>query len=323
MSFLRGAALTCTIMLLTLTVLLLTIGLTARTFLYPEPYIKSLHNGGAFGYVENQLTSAPAASFIKIPEGGVEQLTTELLTNMLAYLRSDTDELDLTIKIDQPKLRSFFVSQIETISICETGTEPDFDNLEELCRRPGQTSDALLDELLLAKNLSFFADDTVDLTAIYGLESNTDNRARLETLRGYIRTYYYVLTSTALLALLLITALFFIEQRTLNKTMRGTSIPLLLAGLLLLISTTWGATYSDARIATLPLVLAIPLARAFVSTLTQTLYFYAGLLTALGAILLIFSFLLSTPRKNHADTKESPKKSPKLPATIKQGKTFS
>src|SRR3989344_4657587 len=79
------------------------ISLGFSSFLHPALYTEALRKSGTFDYVETQIDSAPMASFIKMPTGGVEALMNELLTNILAYVRSDSDALNLSVEIDQSK----------------------------------------------------------------------------------------------------------------------------------------------------------------------------------------------------------------------------
>ena len=124
------------------------IGLSLNSLLYPSPYIKSMHESGTFEYIEDQLKNTPGASFIKLPNGEVEPLVENLLTNLLSYIRSDSDELNLSVEVDKEKLRSFFLKGMENITVCSPEKLPDFENLEKLCLKVGQTRDDLLDELI-------------------------------------------------------------------------------------------------------------------------------------------------------------------------------
>ena len=182
MGILREAIAVILVIFMALALLLMAAGLTISTFLYPEPWIKSLRQAGAFEYASTQLKSVPTASFVKLPDGGLETLASSLITNFLAYMRSDEKTLNLSVEIDRQKLRSFFIQEIENASVCSPGEKPDFENISSLCRMPGKSSDELLDELIIAKNLSFLTGNAIDLSETYGINSKTkDGKKRLKS----------------------------------------------------------------------------------------------------------------------------------------------
>ena len=105
--------------------------------------------------LKNSLMLCPWRALSRFLAGGVKEIATRLLTGVLAYMRSDTNELALNVEIDQEKLKTFFLDSINNVSVCGKGQEYSFDSLDSLCRPANKSANELLDELLVAKNLSF------------------------------------------------------------------------------------------------------------------------------------------------------------------------
>jgi len=111
---------------------------SVNILLYPGVYISAFENNDVYTEIENLLSLnesqgegalLPDVGDIEITdlfanEGGIEYVVNDLLSNFLAYIRSDTDELDLTIELNTEVLRQFFEEFVQDFPICEEGQDP-------------------------------------------------------------------------------------------------------------------------------------------------------------------------------------------------------
>ena len=210
---------------------LFTLFLIVRTFLYPSVYINSLEQSGVYQYLDENLGNNPGATFIEIPQDGIKLLVDGLVGNLLSYLRSDTDSLNLTVQLDKDKLRGFFLESIQNLSVCSDGVDPF--KAEEPCRPADKTPDEFLDDVIKEKNLTFFEGD-VDLAGVYGLDS-LESQINLENLRGIIALFqkiFWVFT----FGILILFFLLFLVERNISKFVRVEGINIFAAGGIFLFS---------------------------------------------------------------------------------------
>ena len=278
------------VIIMTLCLVMLIVMFFLNQLLYPNMYVSSLKQAGAFDYAEPQLAQSGPTSFIKIPEGGVEVLMKDFMTNLLSYLRSNTDMLNLTVQLDKQKLRSFFLSQMQNVSICSRGEQPDYDDLENLCRPSNISTDRFLDEFLTMKNLTFFQSDTVDLVPVYGLEEGSEGRERLEKVRGYVRYARYGMIFLVLFILGLVALNFRLERRNRGSFMRWTGSSFILAGAIVI--SLIGLAVSRMKSITPPseFPLLAGLGNTIVNVVTSKFYLFAGIALVIGLGLFVGSF---------------------------------
>ena len=267
--------------------------ISAYSLLYPETYIDGLREAGAFEYFESGLKQVPGASFIKIPQEGVEAVVTPLLSNFLSYLRSESDELSLKVEIDASKLRSFFIDSINKVETCKPLQEYSFDDLDNICRPSNISPDVFLDDLLEATNKSFFASNLSDLSYVYSIEEGSSGRAKLDEIRGYIQYYRLGMFFLAIIFLFLILAFYFVNSRDLAKTMRSVGVPVMLAGLLILISVLLGAGFLEKLISgDSSLQISKEIISYLLASSMRPFYTYSISFFIVGVCLIIGSFLL-------------------------------
>ena len=298
MSVIRGTALFCIAVAMFVAILVLLVSVSLYPLLYSDIYITSLDSAGAFSYAEEQLNAVPMASFIKIPASGVKEIATRLLTGVLAYMRSDTNELALNVQIDQEKLKTFFLDSINNVSVCGKGQRYSFDSLDSLCRPANKSANELLDELLVAKNLSFFERDTVDLVSVYGLEEGSAGRLNLDNFRRYFLYYRYVIFVSALCVVLLGGIVFLLKRRSLKGFMRWTGFTFVLAGAVALVGALFGASAFKGYIATVQYPLLPEFANSLVSAIARNVFLYAAIAGIIGLFLIVFSFLMPSAKSN-------------------------
>ncbi|MEK6909327.1 MAG: hypothetical protein AABX23_04715 [Nanoarchaeota archaeon] len=202
-----------------------------NSFLYPQVYFQAFEKAGVYSYLDENLTNAPNM-FIKIPEGGARPLIENLFSNFLDYMRSDTNKLDLSVKIDQEKLRNFFLDSIGNLSECRQNQNPF--NEENPCLPRGMTTDEFLDDFLASKNLSFFEKDTVDLAEVYGIEKGSKNRENLDNMRNYIKYYQFSSILLIVILVILFSLIFLLQKPNTRKFLRTLGFILIITSLILI-----------------------------------------------------------------------------------------
>ena len=296
MGFAKSISLSFISIILIISLILIILSLSLSSLLSPTVYIKSLEKAQAFSYLDTQLENVPSAIFIKMPEGGTKILIESLLTNFLSYADSKSDTLNLTVEIDQQKLRSFFLQQIGNIAICSSNQHQDFDNLNKICILPNQTKENLLDTLLKEKNLSFFEKDTVDLAGIYGLEEGSEGRKNLDKLKSYIKVYHYLLIALTIFAIILISLILIINHNT-KKSLRWISIPLLISGAIVLTGAIIALDSINDYINQVQYPILPELSRAFVEIISKQAYIYASIIIMSAVLLFVISFIIKSKNK--------------------------
>lgn len=232
MGFFRGAGVFFLSFMLVISLIIISITFTLNNFLYPPIYIAAFEQGGVYDYISDNLENAQVATFIAIPSEGPKPIIEGLLSNFLAYLRSDTDILNITVRVDTEKLRNFFISSFENVPTCAPNHNPF--SQDNPCLPAGKTADQFLDEFLAKKNLSFFDNDIVDLADIYGIESGSEGRKTLETAREYIQYYQTAKVVGVILGLLIIFLLYLIQRKESLSFCRTIAISLFISALFLL-----------------------------------------------------------------------------------------
>lgn len=285
-------------------IILLAFSFTLNSFLYPKIYAEAFEKAGVYQYIDNNLEKAQGASFIAFPDGS-KKVIDSLLSNFLEYLRSDTDNLNLSVQIDQQKLRDFFLDSVKNTSECKPNQDPFGQNP---CLPKGKTSEVFLDEFLESKNLTFFESKDVDLTKIYRIEEQSEGRKSLDKIRDYIK---YCLSSSIILSviiLVLISIIYLIERPNTNRFIMLISFIFFIPSIVL-----FTAAYtlgSVNNLITLPDQLLIKLVNAVTTLLSKKLIFTAIISLVLSLALFIFSFVVKEKPVvvNNIKPKNKPKK---------------
>ena len=284
---------TLTVFLSLATIFLLcafTLFLIVRTFLYPSVYVNSLEQSGVYQYLDENLGNTPGSTFIKIPPEGISLLVNGLVGNLLSYLRSDTDSLNLTVQLDRDKLRGFFLESIQNLSVCSDGVDP-FE-AEEPCRPADRTPDEFLDDIIKEKNLTFFEGD-VDLAGVYGLDS-PESQKNLENLRWTISLFQKIFWVFAFGILILFFLLFLVE-RSISKFVRVEGINIFAAGGIFLFSAKILFSldkFISEKIPGNSPDIVFSLMNTFLSNFASSVNFYGIIEMVIGIVLFAVSFFI-------------------------------
>ncbi len=223
---------------LILSTMLLIIGIFANSFLYPGIYAQSFEKSGLYRAIDENLENLPTGSFVIIPEGGSKVIIEEFLANILSYIRSDTDKLSLTLRIDQEELRNFFISEAEKIPVCRQNQDP-FADKENPCRPVASTPEEFMNDYFEENSIETPDTDVADLTKVYGLEEGSEGRETLNKLRSAVQIYkkaLYLLAGIIILGIILI----FLLARSFKSLFRWVGSISLIAGAILMAGITFG-----------------------------------------------------------------------------------
>ncbi|MEK6844193.1 MAG: hypothetical protein AABX83_02085 [Nanoarchaeota archaeon] len=282
---------------------LFTLFLIIRTFLYPSVYVHSLEQSGAYRFLDESLANTPGATFIKTPQEGVKLLVDGLVGNILSYLRSDTDSLNLTVQLDDNKLKGFFLESIKNLTVCSEGRDP-FEG--EPCRPLDRTPEEFLDDVIKEKNLTFFDSTEVDLAGVYGLEKGSDGEKNLEKLRWAISLFqkiFWVFT----FAILIFFFLLFLVERNIAKFVRMEGINIFAAGFIFIFSAKVFFSIDEFITQKVPgnsPQIVFSLVNTFLSNFASKVNLYGTIEIVIGMILFAVSFFIGywiNKKKNFKD----------------------
>lgn len=199
-------------------IILLSFSFTLNSFLYPEIYFEALEASGVYNSIQNSVGSQELF-FIVMPEEDPKGLVEDLFTKFMAYLRSETNSLELKVQIDQEKLRNFFIGQIGQLQQC-TGNQDPF-NDENPCLPRGMNVELYLDSYLKSKNLDFFNETEVDLVDIYGIQEGSEGRIAIDNLREKISYLKIAYLLSIIFLIISISLIFLIQKPNYKKFLRN------------------------------------------------------------------------------------------------------
>lgn len=286
-----------------LLIILLSLSISLNSFLYPEPYFEAFESSGLYSYLDTNFENAPDM-FIKMPQGGSRELFENLFTNFLAYMRSDSNVLDLTVKIDQEKLRNFFLESVASLPDCNQGQNPL--NEENPCLPQGQTPEEYLDLFLEFKGLNFFEEDTVNLADVYGIGEGSEGRQNIDEIRNGVK---YFKLSSLLVAIIILVAwflTFFLERPNNRKFLRVVGLTILISTAILYLAIK--SISSLPNLVTIPDPIVISLVQTISSLLSSKLTTFTMISAIIGAVLFIASFFIGKQNSLAVKEKKQTKK---------------
>lgn len=262
--------------------------ITTNSLLQPEIYAEVIDETNVSDFIdlENSTSKIPGGEFIEIPEESAEVIAEDLITNFLSYLRGDSEELNLTLQVNNASLREFFLEAVERFPVCFSGENPYKGNGEPVCRPENQSSSEFLDEVLEENNITIKEETSIDLTKVYGLE----NSEELREVRKYTKNYSLIVYAFLLLNLILAGLIFFIQREDFKKGAMTLGINLTLSGIIVIVlASVLSSLSGNANINS-------ELARKFVASMTNYLIsrynLYGWVTLGIGAITTGSSFLI-------------------------------
>ena len=288
MSFLKKLGVFIISSILILFLIILSFSFTLNSLLYPQTYFQAFDRSGIYDYIEDNLNISQGAIFISMPNGPKPLIET-LFSNILSYLRSDTDTLNLTVKIDQEKLRNFFLDSLNSTKECLPNQDPF--NKTNPCLPKGMNHSEFLDNFLERKNISFFEKDTIDLTQVYGLEEGSKGKESLMQIREYIEKYKLAQWILWVLVIIFISFIYLLQQ---NKKKFFKTL-----GLILLISSLGILTISyiiNNLSFNLPNPLLVKLTQQTTKILINKLILFSSIMGIIAIISFIILFVIKNPK---------------------------
>lgn len=274
-----------------LCVVLLIVLLSLNSLLYPEIYIEGLKESGALSEMEGQLQQIPVAGFIKMPDGSFEALISAMLSNLFSYLRSESDDLNMTIEIDEAKLKELVLQQLGRIRTCNPGELPNPQDPSSICMPGDQDADEIVRKFLAEQNLTILENNKLDLSKIYGLGVGSPARKSLDELRKYVAVYKMAIFLFAFFIIILLSVMFFLEYHNTPGFMRWAGFPVLIAGVIVMFFAMLGINAINENIAGSESSIMSEILKIAIKNITSELYFYSAVAIAFGLIVFLISFV--------------------------------
>ncbi len=290
MGFIKGVGVAILFPITVILLIILSFSFTFSSFLQPQLYFQAFESAGIYSYIEENLESTEGANFIDF-EGRVKITIERLFSNFLSYMRSDTNDLDLKVKINQEKLRNFFLDSAGNLTECSQGQDPFGDNP---CLPRGMSAEQFLDSYLEDKNLTFFEDDTVDLAIIYGIEEGSQGRNDLDSIRRNIQYYQSIKFLLIFLILFSLGLIYLLQKPNNSRFLRTSGIIFILSSLILFLAVVSIKNLDQAI--QIPDQIVLSIINVFKNILSTKLTMYSSIIGAVGLILFISSFFIKSQK---------------------------
>jgi len=173
------------VLLLTLT----TVTYTSSALLYPEFYTSSLRESGFYETLNQKMLSTPGGEIVALPASEMETVVANILHNLLSYIRSDKDELELIINIDTSQLKKQIIDQVDDIPTCAPG---EIQRLAEIggapsCLPNGSTPEDIARQAL--ENQGIGDEIEIDLAQTEAFSEGSEVRGSLDSLRNVVNIF--------------------------------------------------------------------------------------------------------------------------------------
>ncbi len=280
MGLLQKIALVFVSLILIVSLTVVIIGSGIQTLLYPDIYRNSLENSGVYNELDKSfnLTNVPFSL-----KDEIRPIASNLIDSGLAYLRSDTNVLNLTVKIEASTVRNFLIRQAEALPICAQG-QFSYDNIS--CRPAGYNTTQLVD-MALAMNV-------VNLPSI-DLAPYVNKDGMLTKARDVITIFRNVMNAVMLLTLGALFLIIALTRKSLKSMLRWIGANLVVVGIIGVIF----LLLKEKVISLIPIQQSavIEFAKIIISAVFDRIILYGGVLLAAGIAMIVFSFMLKSKEK--------------------------
>ncbi len=282
----------CLAIILLISLIISIFGSSLMVFLYSGIYQAVLDKNNVYGLIEQGLSKEGQLDFTNIGEETPKVFTDRMIDNFLSYVRGDSDNPDLTIRLKKEAILNLFTSKIDKIRICNNGEDPF--NANAPCRPYNKNSSEFLNEYLKENNINFLEQDTINLLDILDPDRN------ITKLRNIVLIYKKIIYITIFISLLSILLIILFNIKENHKGLRWIGIPFILAGSIAIFSSKFiGEILKETILSNIP-NFALFIADFISYYLNLLIYVGAGVIT-FGVILFIASFLMKAkklPPKN-------------------------
>jgi hypothetical protein len=242
-----------------------------------------------------------------ITEDWVRNKTDTLIINFLAYIRSDTDTLNLTIYIDGRNLSRTFLnkivfSQLGNITTCQPGQEPDFTTGLPGCLPADMSREEFVAVFLETQNISI-----EDVEQMFTLELDLVEMAgpeALESLQGVrnsIQQGFFLLNVVIGLLIAILISIILLTFHSIKSMLKWVGTTFLVSGsvcfisaLILIMSLKNAIPGNLGGLERLPEInnLVYDLIFRLMSTVLDEVKLYSGIFLIHGAVMVIVSVMV-------------------------------
>src|SRR3989344_3812128 len=174
MGFIKGTGTVLVSIPLIFIIFFVGIGVTLySTLLYPDVYQEALEKVDLEKLVQEKipLNDFPMPIPPELAPENLEKTFFVLLSDVLAYARSDVDELTFKINVNQDEILGFFEQQAQAFPVCSANEIP-FENGEPKCRPAQIPVREFLITFLEQKNISIEKISNPDLIQVWDPQNN-------------------------------------------------------------------------------------------------------------------------------------------------------
>lgn len=283
MSIIRSLALVIISVLLIFSLSLVTIGISANELLYPGVYEKTFEKNNLYDIIQEKLLQQTGLPNGTITKEEIKSGIDALLSNAFSYLRSETNELNLKISINQNTIRSYLASQISNLPTCQAGLSlPN-------CKPPGMTTMQLVDYMMSQSGVNLADISKIDLS-----QFAPQIKDQLDNMRQIVRLFQNLIFTLLLLTIILIALLVLLARN--HGLAKWLGINLIICGVVVM---TIGSL--------LPLLMGKVINitenqisvvfKDITSAVSGNIQLYGALLFIVGLLLLAYHLLKKKPKK--------------------------
>ena len=143
------------------------LGTSVQVLLYPDIYQDTLEKNQAYDFIETQLADSGYLPDTIFVQDGIKPLTNRLLKNFLAYVRGDSENLDLKLDV-KGTLEEFFLERINELPVCKNNIDVLASN-DITCKPADIEPNEFLDLVLEAQGASDIPTE-IDLATVFDKE---------------------------------------------------------------------------------------------------------------------------------------------------------
>lgn len=261
-----------------LSMVMLTISM--NQLLYPKIYTNALEKSNF--YDSFQLNDSNLINYFVLPETGLKGLINQKIGNLLAYLRADSEDLDLKIYLNKSLISKTFAKQIESVPICSQ-------TVQYNCRV--NISEKEFGKILQSTIPDALKKDYIDLR-------DYDTKNQLPLLRRYFGYYYISLYSLIGLTLIFIIFLLLLNKGSFKNYFRSFGSVFTITGISGVISSFISSSLGQRIIEKMAVqqgdlnAMLKSLVMNIINSLMNRFRFLSFILIAMGLFLLLISFFI-------------------------------
>ncbi|MDI6722230.1 MAG: hypothetical protein QMD97_01625 [Candidatus Aenigmarchaeota archaeon] len=261
------------------------IGFAAMPLLQPEVYTTSFEKFGIY----DKLPIVPAGYEEIFTKDFVKENVNRIVVSGLAYIRGETNELDLSIPIDRNQIRAVVLQQINSIPECPTGVVPQNPQSPE-CLPKGYNRAQLADSALNSINIP----DKIDL-----LQAQPQIKQGIDQVKDKVVFLYKILYALLALSVILILLIILLTRHSLKSMLKWLGSALLLSGITVLaisfILTNLVISMIRAQLGSSGI--AISLISSILDVFAGSMRLYAAIITIIGAAMYLAAWKMKAAKK--------------------------